>query len=161
MQQNHEGPYKHYERPSSKRAIINKTGSRAWLVTIIFLFVVLVALVPVVHHLSSAEKTNERVVELQKSTKKKVHSKLKKMRKKKTKSTVQKQTRKKPQVNSQDEIKTKTKKKISQPTEYTVQTGDSLTSIADKFHLTVDELIQINQLDSTGQVNAGQVLKLK
>ena len=159
MQQNHEGPYKHYERPSSKRAIINKTGSRAWQVTAIFLVVVLVALVPVVHHLSSAEKTNERVVELQKSTKKKVHSKLKKMRKKKTKSTVQKQTRKKPQVNSQGEIKTK--KKISQPTEYTVQTGDSLTSIADKFHLTVDELIQINQLDSTGQVNAGQVLKLK
>lgn len=48
---------------------------------------------------------------------------------------------------------------ISEPATYTVQKGDSLYSIANKFNTTVDKLKSLNNL-STNTLSIGQVLKL-
>lgn len=46
------------------------------------------------------------------------------------------------------------------PSEYTVMPGESLFSIAQKFNLSMQEIIDINQLDEPDKLDAGDVLKL-
>ena len=46
------------------------------------------------------------------------------------------------------------------PSDYTVMPGESLFSIAQKFNLDMQEIIDINQLDDPDKLNAGVVLKL-
>lgn len=46
------------------------------------------------------------------------------------------------------------------PSDYTVMPGESLFSIAQKFNLDMQEIIDINQLDDPDKLNAGDVLKL-
>lgn len=43
----------------------------------------------------------------------------------------------------------------------TIKAGDTLTSIAQKHGLTVDQLAKLNNLKDTSKVNIGQTLKLK
>lgn len=46
------------------------------------------------------------------------------------------------------------------PSEYTVMPGESLFSIAQKFNLSMQEIIDINKLSEPDKLNAGDVLKL-
>lgn len=159
MNQNPQGPFKHYERPHNSRTMINKSGSKYWMILMVLIVIVIVALVPVVHHLAANSETSNRVVELQKATKKRKRVTEKKTSKTqinaKVKDKAKKKTLSKPKVQAQDKpAETKVK-------QYTVQSGDSLTSIADKFNLTVNDLAQLNQLNPEDQVNAGQKLRVK
>lgn len=159
LNQNPQGPFKHYERPHNSRTMINKSGSKYWMILMVLIVIVIVALVPVVHHLAANSETSNRVVELQKATKKRKRVTEKKTSKTqinaKVKDKAKKKTLSKPKVQAQDKpAETKVK-------QYTVQSGDSLTSIADKFNLTVNDLAQLNQLNPEDQVNAGQKLRVK
>ena len=159
MNQNPQGPFKHYERPHNSRTMINKSGSKYWMILMVLIVIIIVALVPVVHHLAANSETSNRVVELQKATKKRKRVTEKKTSKiqinAKVKDKAKKKTLSKPKVQAQDKpAETKVK-------QYTVQSGDSLTSIADKFNLTVNDLAQLNQLNPEDQVNAGQKLRVK
>lgn len=159
LNQNPQGPFKHYERPHNSRTMINKSGSKYWMILMVLIVIIIVALVPVVHHLAANGETSNRVVELQKATKKRKRVTEKKTSKTqinaKVKDKAKKKTLSKPKVQAQDKpAETKVK-------QYTVQSGDSLTSIADKFNLTVNDLAQLNQLNPEDQVNAGQKLRVK
>lgn len=159
LNQNPQGPFKHYERPHNSRTMINKSGSKYWMILMVLIVIIIVALVPVVHHLAANSETSNRVVELQKATKKRKRVTEKKTSKTqinaKVKDKAKKKTLSKPKVQAQDKpAETKVK-------QYTVQSGDSLTSIADKFSLTVNDLAQLNQLNPEDQVNAGQKLRVK
>jgi LysM repeat protein len=46
------------------------------------------------------------------------------------------------------------------PDEYTVMPGESLFSIAQKFNLSMQEIIDLNKLDEPDKLNAGDVLRL-
>lgn len=159
LNQNPQGPFKHYERPHNSRTMINKSGSKYWMILMVLIVIIIVALVPVVHHLAANSETSNRVVELQKATKKRKRVTEKKTSKTqinaKVKDRAKKKILSKPKVQAQDKpAETKVK-------QYTVQSGDSLTSIADKFNLTVNDLAQLNQLNPEDQVNAGQKLRVK
>ena len=159
LNQNPQGPFKHYERPHNSRTMINKSGSKYWMILMVLIVIIIVALVPVVHHLAANSETSNRVVELQKATKKRKRVTEKKTSKTqinaKVKDKAKKKTLSKPKVQAQDKpAETKVK-------QYTVQSGDSLTSIADKFNLTVNNLAQLNQLNPDDQINAGQKLRVK
>ncbi len=56
------------------------------------------------------------------------------------------------------DLKTNTVKNVYK--EYVVKKGDTIYSIAKKYHLNVAELLKINQLDSN-EISIGQVLKVK
>lgn len=155
LNQNPQRPFKHYERPHNSRTMINKSGSKYWMILMVLIVIIIVALVPVVHHLAANSETSNRVVELQKATKKR-----KRVTEKKTSKTqINAKSKKKVRTKAQAEPKLPVKAKKEQ--QYTVQSGDSLTSIADKFNLTINDLAQLNQLDPNGQVSAGQKLKIK
>lgn len=158
MNQNPQGPFKHYERPHNSRTMINKSGSKYWMILMTLIVIIIVALVPVAHHLAANSETNNRVIELQKSTKKRKRVKKTKTSKKQISAKVKNKAKKtisKPKTQSPGK---QTEAKVKQ---YTVQSGDSLTSIADKFNLTVNDLAQLNQLNPDDQVNAGQKLRVK
>ena len=44
---------------------------------------------------------------------------------------------------------------------YRVQAGDSLTSIAKKYNVTVDQLMKWNNIQDAGTLTVGQQLKIK
>ena len=46
------------------------------------------------------------------------------------------------------------------PSEYTVMPGESLFSIAQKFNLDMQEIIDLNNLDEPDKLDSGDVLKL-
>lgn len=46
------------------------------------------------------------------------------------------------------------------PTQYTVQQGDTLTKIAQKFGTTVNDIMRVNGLTSANYIRAGQVLNI-
>lgn len=162
MNQNSEKPFKHYERPSETRTATNRPGVKVWLVTMILLFIVIIALVPIVHHLAANADHGSQAVEVQKTTAKKKQSQTK-TSKPKTKP----KAKAKEKVKTNSEVKAKEKKQAPahnqapQVETYVVQSGDTLTSIANRYNLTVYDLAQLNQLDPDGQVNAGAVLRVK
>ncbi|MCH3904255.1 MAG: LysM peptidoglycan-binding domain-containing protein [Lactobacillus sp.] len=47
------------------------------------------------------------------------------------------------------------------PSTYVVKSGDTLSSIASQYGLSVDQLTQLNNLTNTGSIQTGQTLKLK
>lgn len=130
------GPYKHYERPTEKRSAKDHrpNGSGRWIATIVILAVILIALVPIVYRLAS-NHSSEKATEVQ--------------------------TVKKTSLSSKSNDSAKTSSSSSEKTIYTVKTGDTLTSIAQKHGLTVDQLAKLNNLKDTSNVNVGQTLKLK
>ncbi|MDF7672058.1 LysM domain-containing protein [Lactobacillus sp. ESL0701] len=151
MNQKQEKPYKHYARPSESRTTIYKSHSKGWLITLALLVIVMIALVPIVHHLASSSQTKEQAVELQKTTKKSV------------KSVKQKQSAKSKHKKAKTSVKVKAKKKTTKrkSNKYVVQDGDTLNSIAQKKNVSSKVLTKLNNLDDDGHVNAGQTLKLK
>ena len=130
------GPYKHYERPTEKRSAKDHrpNGSGRWIATIVILAVILIALVPIVYRLAS-NHSSEKATEVQ--------------------------TVKKTSLSSKSNDSAKTSSSSSEKTIYTVKIGDTLTSIAQKHGLTVDQLAKLNNLKDTSNVNIGQTLKLK
>lgn len=51
-------------------------------------------------------------------------------------------------------------KSTAKATEYTVQSGDTLSGIAQKFNTTVDALVQLNNIKDRNIINTNQVLKI-
>ena len=150
------GPYKHYERPTEKRSSQDNPsgGSTRWIAVIVILAVILIALIPVVHRL--AVSRSEKADEVQ--TVQKVSSNSTKSNK--TQKTSSTSSSKKDSVKTSSDVASSSSKKSSAKT-YVVKTGDTLTSIAEKHGLTVDQLAQLNNLEDSSDVEIGQTLKLK
>lgn len=147
------GPYKHYERPTEKRSSQDNqpSGSARWIAVIIILAVILIALIPVVHRLASGH--SEKAEEVQ--TVKKFSSKSSKSVKAKKASSSSLSKKKSEKTSSNSATSSTT------PKTYLVKSGDTLTEIAEKHGLTVDELAKLNNLKDSSNVEAGQTLKLK
>lgn len=147
MDNSPEGPFKHYERPTKPRTSGERpSSSRKWGIVITVLIIILVVLIPVVHHFASAHN-GEKVQEVQRV------SKTQSSKKNKAKSVTKKnKTKSKSTTVSKPKKQTKT---------YVVKSGDTLTSIAQKFNMSVSELVKLNKLSNSDQVNAGQTLKVK
>lgn len=146
------GPYQHYERPTEKRSTQDNPhdGSARWIAVIVILAVILIALITAVHRLASHH--SEKAEEVQ--TVKKVSSSSSKSSK--AKKTSSSSSSKKSSIQSSSSSSKKIVHKF-----YTVQTGDTLTSIAEDNGMTVDQLARLNDLKDTSDVNIGQTLKLK
>ncbi|AZA19973.1 MAG: LysM domain-containing protein [Lactobacillus helveticus] len=146
------GPYQHYERPTEKRSSQDKQpgGSARWIAVIVIL---VVALIPVVHRLSSGNSEKaEEVQTVKKVSSKKSSKAIKSSNKaKKTSSSAKKNSVKTSSSSSQE----------SKPKTYLVKDGDTLTNIAEKNGMTVDQLSRLNDLEDTSNVNVGQTLKLR
>lgn len=162
MNHNQEGPYHHYERPQESRVRTYKSVSKGWLALIVLLVVVLVALVPVVHHLAGNNNSASKVVEVRKTSKKTIkHTKAKNLPAKNKKVINKSKTKTKTETKSKEKPQTKPQKKRAIVKQYVVKSGDSLTSIANRFNMSVGYLAQLNQLDPYSQVDIGQTLKIR
>ncbi len=147
------GPYQHYERPTKKRSSQDKQprGSARWIAVIVILAVILIALIPAVHRLASNH--SQKAEEVQ-TLKKVSSSSAKSSKEKKTSSSSAKKS-------SSQSSSSSSSSKETTPKTYTVQTGDTLTSIAEQYGVTVDKLARLNNLEDSSNVNIGQTLKLK
>lgn len=147
------GPYQHYERPTKKRSSQDKQprGSAHWISVIVILAVILIALIPAVHRLASNH--SQKAEEVQ-TLKKVSSSSAKSSKEKKTPSSSAKKS-------SSQSSSSSSSSKETTPKTYTVQTGDTLTSIAEQYGMTVDQLARLNNLEDSSNVNIGQTLKLK
>ena len=148
------GPYKHYERPTEKRSAKDHrpSVSSRWIAIIVILAVILIALVPTVYRLAS-NHSSEKATEVQTVKKTSSSSKSKSSQAKKKSSASS--------TSSKSDDSAKTSSSSSEKTTYVVKTGDTLTSIAQKHGLSVDQLAKLNNLKDTSNVNIGQTLKLK
>ena len=148
------GPYKHYERPTEKRSAKDRrpSVSSRWIAIIVILAVILIALVPTVYRLAS-NHSSEKATEVQTVKKTSSSSKSKSSQAKKKSSASS--------TSSKSDDSAKTNSSSSEKTTYVVKTGDTLTSIAQKHGLSVDQLAKLNNLKDTSNVNIGQTLKLK
>lgn len=148
------GPYKHYERPTEKRSAKDRrpSVSSRWIAIIVILAVILIALVPTVYRLAS-NHSSEKATEVQTVKKTSSSSKSKSSQAKKKSSASS--------TSSKSDDSAKTSSSSSEKTTYVVKTGDTLTSIAQKHGLSVDQLAKLNNLKDTSNVNIGQTLKLK
>ncbi|MPW14062.1 SAG1386/EF1546 family surface-associated protein [Lactobacillus helveticus] len=149
------GPYQHYERPTEKRSSQDKQPGRSarWIAVIVILVVILIALFPVVQRLLSGNSEKaEEVQTVKKVSSKKSSKAIKSSNKaKKTSSSAKKNSVKTSSSSSQE----------SKPKTYLVKDGDTLTNIAEKNGMTVDQLSRLNDLEDTSNVNVGQTLKLR
>ena len=158
MNNNSKEPYQHYKRPQKPRVETYSSVSKGWIALIILIIVVLISLVPVVHHLAANNNSHEKVVEVRK-TSKKAHTKTKaKVAPVKNKEI---KAKAKPKPKSSKKTPTKPKKKRVTIKQYVVQDGDSLTSIAQHFNISVGHLAELNQLDPNSQVDTGQTLRIR
>ncbi|BDR60464.1 LysM peptidoglycan-binding domain-containing protein [Lactobacillus xylocopicola] len=158
MKQKRTGPYKHYQRPVEPRTVIHRTVSRTWFILLTLITVVLVALVFVVHQLASSGRVNNQAGEFRSSRQ---SSQPKKTQRTKTHSQPKHKVQPEPESKAKKPNKAKVKQATSEPKEYLVKSGDSLTSIASRFNVTVDDLAQLNQLGPDRQIRAGQTLKVR
>lgn len=110
-------------------------------------------MIPVVHRLSSGNSEKaEEVQTVKKVSSKKSSKAIKSSNKaKKTSSSAKKNSVKTSSSSSQE----------SKPKTYLVKEGDTLTNIAEKNGMTVDQLSRLNDLEDTSNVNVGQTLKLR
>ena len=152
------GPYQHYKRPQKTRVEAYNSVSKGWIVLIVLLIMILIGLVPVVHHLAANNSSSNKIVEVRKTHKKAA-------KKAKTKASpaknklVENKTKSKPKAKPKPKVKHK--KKHVKTKQYIVQSGDSLSSIARRFKISVGQLAELNQLDPNSQVDIGQVLRIK
>ena len=158
MTNNPKGPYQHYKRPQKTRVETYNSVSKGWIVLIVLLIMILIGLVPVVHHLAANNSSSNKIVEVRKTHKKAA-------KKAKTKASpaknklVENKTKSKPKAKPKPKVKHK--KKHVKTKQYIVQSGDSLSSIARRFKISVGQLAELNQLDPNSQVDIGQVLRIK
>lgn len=152
MDNNSNGPYKHYERPDKPRTSRTpKNSGKGWGTVICILILVLVVMIPVAHKLSSnnhQEKAKE-VETVKSSTSSK---KVKKIKKNTNKNKVSSK------VNTQ--ISSSSSSSSVEKT-YVVKEGDTLSGIANSHGMTVAQLAELNGISDSESVDAGQTLKLK
>lgn len=158
MNNNPKGPYQHYQRPQKTRVETYNYVSRGWIVLIVLLIMILIGLVPVVHHLAANNNSSTKIVEVRKTHKKAVKKANSKASSVKNK-LVKNKTKSKPKAKQKPKVKYKKKhEKIKQ---YIVQSGDSLSSIARRLKISAGQLAELNQLDPNSQLDIGQVLRVK
>lgn len=158
MTNNPKGPYQHYKRPQKTRVETYSSGSKGWIVLIVLLIMILIGLVPVVHHLAANNNSSNKIVEVRKTHKKAAKKANVKASPAKNK-LVENKTKSKPKAKPKPKVKHK--KKHVKTKQYIVQSGDSLSSIARRFKISVGQLAELNQLDPNSQVDIGQVLRIK
>ncbi|MBC6349832.1 LysM peptidoglycan-binding domain-containing protein [Lactobacillus melliventris] len=158
MTNNPKGPYQHYKRPQKTRVETYNSVSKGWIVLIVLLIMILIGLVPVVHHLAANNNSSNRIVEVRKTHKKAAKKANVKASPAKNK-LVENKTKSKPKAKPKPKVKHK--KKQVKTKQYIVQSGDSLSSIARRFKISVGQLAELNQLDPNSQVDIGQVLRIK
>lgn len=153
------GPYKHYERPNESRVKTYKKTTR-WGVVVLVLVVIIIAMIPVVHTIASKNANHEQTkvsTTISKTNKNSiVQNKKKSISKPVVKSSMPSQ---KP-ANKQKDVKPNPNN-TSKATTYTVKAGDSLSTIAAKNNMTVEQLMQLNGISDPKNLAAGQVIKLK
>lgn len=158
MTNNPKGPYQHYKRPQKTRVEAYNSVSKGWIVLIVLLIMILIGLVPVVHHLAANNSSSNKIVEVRKTHKKAAKKANVKASPAKNK-LVENKTKSKPKAKPKPKVKHK--KKHVKTKQYIVQSGDSLSSIARRFKISVGQLAELNQLDPNSQVDIGQVLRIK
>ena len=158
MTNNPKGPYQHYKRPQKTRVETYNSVSKGWIVLIVLLIMILIGLVPVVHHLAANNNSSNKIVEVRKTHKKAAKKANTKASPAKNK-LVENKTKSKPKAKPKPKVKHK--KKHVKTKQYIVQSGDSLSSIARRFKISVGQLAELNQLDPNSQVDIGQVLRIK
>lgn len=158
MTNNPKGPYQHYKRPQKTRVETYNSVSKGWIVFIVLLIMILIGLVPVVHHLAANNNSSNKIVEVRKTHKKAAKKANVKASPAKNK-LVENKTKSKPKAKPKPKVKHK--KKHVKTKQYIVQSGDSLSSIARRFKISVGQLAELNQLDPNSQVDIGQVLRIK
>jgi len=158
MNNNPKGPYQHYKRPPKTRVEAYSSVSKGWIVLIVLLVMILIGLVPVVHHLAANNNSNDKIVEVRKTHKKAAKKANTKASAAKNK-LVENKTKTKPKAKQKPQVKPK--KKHAKAKQYIVQSGDSLSSIARHFKISVGQLAELNQLDPNSQVDIGQVLRIR
>lgn len=158
MTNNPKGPYQHYKRPQKTRVETYNSVSKGWIVLIVLLIMILIGLVPVVHHLAANNNSSNKIVEVRKTHKKAAKKANVKASPAKNK-LVENKTKSKPKAIPKPKVKHK--KKHVKTKQYIVQSGDSLSSIARRFKISVGQLAELNQLDPNSQVDIGQVLRIK
>ena len=158
MNNNSKGPYQHYKRPKKSRVETYSSVSKGWTALIILIVVILIGLVPVVHNLASNNGSNEKAVEVRKAAKKEDTKKKDKVQPVKSKET---KAKAKTKTKSSKKTPKKPKKKHVVIKQYVVQEGDSLTSIARHFNISVGQLAELNQLDPNSQVDTEQTLRIR
>ena len=158
MTNNPKGPYQHYKRPQKTRVETYSSVSKGWIVLIVLLIMILIGLVPVVHHLAANNNSSNKIVEVRKIHKKAAKKANVKASPAKNK-LVENKTKSKPKAKPKPKVKHK--KKHVKTKQYIVQSGDSLSSIARRFKISVGQLAELNQVDPNSQVNIGQVLRIK
>ena len=161
MDNNSNGPYKHYERPDKPRTSRTpKNSGKGWGTVICILILVLVVMIPVAHKLSSnnhQEKAKE--VETVKSSKNSTEVKS---------STSSKKVKKIKKNTNKNKVSSKVNTQISSSSSsssveknYVVKEGDTLSGIANSHGMTVAQLAELNGISDSESVEAGQTLKLK
>ena len=158
MTNNPKGPYQHYKRPQKTRVETYNSVSKRWIVLIVLLIMILIGLVPVVHHLAANNNSSNKIVEVRKTHKKAAKKANVKASPAKNK-LIENKTKSKPKAKPKPKVKHK--KKPVKTKQYIVQSGDSLSSIARRFKISVGQLAELNQLDPNSQVDIGQVLRIK
>ena len=158
MTNNPKGPYQHYKLPQKTRVETYNSVSKGWIVLIVLLIMILIGLVPVVHHLAANNNSSNKIVEVRKTHKKAAKKANVKASPAKNK-LVENKTKSKPKAKPKPKVKHK--KKHVKTKQYIVQSGDSLSSIARRFKISVGQLAELNQLDPNSQVDIGQVLRIK
>ena len=158
MTNNPKGPYQHYKRPQKTRVETYNSVSKGWIVLIVLLIMILIGLVPVVHHLAANNNSSNKIVEVRKTHKKAAKKANVKASPAKNK-LVENKTKSKPKAKPKPKVKHK--KKHVKTKQYIVQSGESLSSIARRFKISVGQLAELNQLDPNSQVDIGQVLRIK
>lgn len=158
MTNNPKGPYQHYKRPQKTRVETYNSVSKGWIVLIVLLIMILIGLVPVVQHLAANNNSSNKIVEVRKTHKKAAKKANVKASPAKNK-LVENKTKSKPKAKPKPKVKHK--KKHVKTKQYIVQSGDSLSSIARRFKISVGQLAELNQLDPNSQVDIGQVLRIK
>ena len=158
MTNNPKGPYQHYKRPQKTRVETYNSVSKGWIVLIVLLIMILIGLVPVVHHLAANNNSSNKIVEVRKTHKKAAKKANVKASPAKNK-LVENKTKSKPKAKPKPKVEHK--KKHVKTKQYIVQSGDSLSSIARRFKISVGQLAELNQLDPNSQVDIGQVLRIK
>lgn len=162
MDNNPKGPYKHYERPTEGRANEDEKSGGHWGIVISVLIIILAVLVPVVHKVAlQHSQQTEQPTEVQK-VKKTESSSENKTSKKSSSSSVKSKAKQSAKKSSETTKQSSSSNSSdSTPATYVVQDGDSLTSIAKKYGMSVDELAKLNNLSDTSNIAAGDTLKLK
>lgn len=171
------GPYKHYERPTTSRTQMhadqskkNKKGghARIW-AGVIIIAIVLIAIVPILGaklHGNEDQNIAEKSIETSQSSK---STSKKSIKKSKKSSTVTQTSSSSTSVAQSSSVQSQASSSSSEANKfkadsngtYTVQAGDTLSEIARANNTTVADLMKLNGISKENNVTVGQTLRVK